>query len=189
MYSPIYKREDITPEMVNEAIDYDPLTGVCIWRERPLNHFLNGRSHKIWNTKYSGKKAGVMNDQGYLTVGICGIRFYIHRIAYALANGEWPEHQIDHINGKRDDNRLINLRMATNEQNSQNAKLSKTNSLGLKGVSRCPNSKTFRAQIYRNGKLHHLGTFSTKEEAHAAYAKAAIDLRGEFANLGYNMPA
>lgn len=45
------------------------------------------------------------------------------------------------------------------------------NMVGLRGVS--PLGSKFRAQIYVGGKARHLGVFATKEEAYAAYCKAA----------------
>ena len=45
-----------------------------------------------------------------------------HRVIWALVHGEWPEGQIDHINGVRDDNRLENLRVVTNQDNQKKHK-------------------------------------------------------------------
>jgi len=79
-----------------------------------------------------------------------------------------PSEQIDHINGIRHDNRISNLRLATNKQNCQNTKQARVNNKsGFLGVS--PSGDKFISTIQKNGKQLYLGTFETKEEAHEAY--------------------
>lgn len=47
--------------------------------------------------------------------------FKVHRLVYEAFVGEISKgYEIDHINGVRDDNRLINLRVVTSKQNSNN---------------------------------------------------------------------
>lgn len=47
--------------------------------------------------------------------------FFVHRLVYETFKGPIPEKlQVDHINGIRDDNRLINLRLLTHKENNQN---------------------------------------------------------------------
>lgn len=106
---------------------------------------------------------------------------YLHRLILArmlgreLVKGE----QCDHINMVRTDNRRENLRLATNGQNNANKGAYKTNKLGVKGVVAM--GKRFQAHIGVGNKDHHLGTFDTIEEAHAAYLEAARRMHGEFA--------
>jgi hypothetical protein len=38
------------------------------WRERPLAHFPDKRMWKTWNTKWAGKPAGSLGNQGYWIV-------------------------------------------------------------------------------------------------------------------------
>ena len=73
--------------------------------------------------------------------------------------------QVDHINGIRHDNRLENLRLVTNQQNSFNA----TNT---KGYSWNKLSNKWQSQIYINNKQIYLGCFEFEEEAHQAYLEA-----------------
>ncbi len=115
---------------------------------------------------------------------VAGKMYKAHRLAWFYMTGEWPPDQIDHIDGDRDNNRLVNLRKATNAQNGANARLSKNNSSGFKGVSFDTSVGRWRASIRRNRQLHYLGFFNTPEEAHAAYASAAVQLFGEFARMG-----
>jgi hypothetical protein len=90
---------------------------------------------------------------------------------------------VDHIKGNGLDNRRDQLRLATNAQNKQNMKKPKTNSSGFKGVVFMPPNpnKPWGAYIRANGKNKFLGSFTTPEEAHEAYMKAAREHFGEFA--------
>jgi len=83
----------------------------------------------------------------------------------------WPEHDIDHINGVRADNRISNLRDVVRAVNLQNRRSSHRRSLsGLLGVKK--NHNGWSAGITKQGVLLHLGTFKTPEQAHSAYIAA-----------------
>lgn len=90
---------------------------------------------------------------------------------------------VDHINGDKLDNRRQNLRAATPRQNSYNAKLSVTNTTGFKGTRFLARTGRYSAQLRVNGKAKHLGYFTTVEEAHAAYCRAAIERDADFARF------
>lgn len=126
--------------------------------------------------------AGWVNAQGYRCVSLDGRTYLAHRLAWLFVNGEWPLDQIDHINGVRSDNRIANLRASSQRQNMQNTSARSDSSTGLKGVFPVRSGK-WAAQIQANNKVHHLGTFASKEEAFAAYQSAASDLHGEFARF------
>ncbi|WP_395444039.1 HNH endonuclease signature motif containing protein [Caulobacter sp. UC70_42] len=101
-----------------------------------------------------------------------------HRLAWLLTHGEWPEHEIDHINGDRSDNRLVNLRPATRQQNMINRRMHKSNKLGVKGVTQVKDR--YRAQLWFNGEFVLNRTFATIEEASAAYQAKAQEVFGEW---------
>lgn len=106
-----------------------------------------------------------------------------HRIAWIVVYGSIPNGMtIDHINGIKGDNRICNLRLATDCENSYHRPRKSDNSTGYKGVYQRENGK-YRATITLNKKRENLGTFETKEEAYAAYCEAARRLHGEFARL------
>jgi hypothetical protein len=102
----------------------------------------------------------------------------IHRIIWLLWTGSWPKHQIDHIDGNRKNNRILNLREATKAQNQGNRKVTRN---GLKGVTRTRCGKPFQASIWLNGKNTYLGRFDTERAAHEAYMREARNVWGEFA--------
>lgn len=101
----------MTPFELRQLVEYDPETGSLIWKQRDGNARLN--------SKLAGKPAFAQLSDGYLTGRIKGKNYKAHRIAWAVAYGEWPQGQIDHINGDRSDNRLPNLRVVSNSENGK----------------------------------------------------------------------
>ena len=91
----------------------------------------------------------------------------------------------DHINNNKLDNRRINLRECTHQQNILNTKARKNKQVPYKGVKY--NREKFQAKIMLNGISYNLGTYITAIEAAEAYDKAAIELHGEYACINtYN---
>ena len=129
------------------------------------------------------RKVGSTDKDGYLVIMIARKTYKAHRLAWLYVNGAWPAGQIDHINGVKSDNRICNLREATNAQNAVNTGVIKTNTSGLKGVSYSSSHRKFRAQIMRGGRNRTIGLFDSAQAAHEAYAKAATECFGEFARL------
>ena len=153
-----------TKEFFLYFLNYDPLTGV-------------------FTHKRLGRKIGTYtNKKGYLGFGINQRSYLAHRVAWVICHGYWPTKQIDHINRKPSDNRIENLREATNSQNQQNmVKAMVTNkTTGVLGVCRPKTASGFVASITVNKRLRNLGTFQTIEEAQVAYLKAKAELH-EFA--------
>jgi len=106
-----------------------------------------------------------------------------HMLAWLIVYGEWPNGQIDHINGDRLDNRIKNLRVVTQQQNAFNRVLYKNNSSGVKGVSWSIAQQAWHAQIRVTGKRIHLGFFKSKNDAANAYAAASAKFHGEFGKI------
>lgn len=90
---------------------------------------------------------------------------------------------VDHINGDTLDNRRTNLRLCTYAENSRNAKLSKANKSGYKGVSWNNCLGYWQAKICVNWHQIHLGWFKRPEDAYLAYCKAANKYHKDFARL------
>jgi hypothetical protein len=92
--------------------------------------------------------------------------------------GEEPLGDLDHKDRNGINNKWANLRLASRREAVWNRQLPRSIN-PHRGVF--PTSKgRWRARIRINGIQHHLGTFSTVEEAAAAYEAAARRLHGEF---------
>lgn len=182
------KRELPSPDLLRQLLEYDPETGALTWRWRDRAIFPNGRGYESWNSQYSGKRAddGPSNGMaGYRGVLIFNRRYSAHRVAWAVATGEWPAHQIDHINGDRRDNRLCNLRDVPQLENMRNTALHGRNKTGVSGVQKRPRAGAdkWRSYIYLEGKTICLGSFDSFEEA-VAVRKEAEKLYGYHPNNG-----
>lgn len=142
----------LTVERLRELLDYDPLTGVFTWRQRTSNRVV------------VGQVAGCVNKTlGRLTIRIDGELNYAYRLAWLYVHGEWPTMKIDHKDRDPLNNRLDNLRLADDQQNSQNRTAS--------GVYRT-GSNRFAAKIWVNDVGKYLGVFDTWDMAHQAYVEA-----------------
>ena len=174
------KADSITPEMLRELIDYDPNTGKLYFKERPMSAFSSDRIGKAWNTRCAGKEACSTYSKGYRFGPINGILCIAHRVAWAVYYGEWPRKDIDHINQVKDDNRIKNLRLATDSENLRNIPMFSSNTSGHKGVSKDKRSGRWVARVSTGKEYKWIGSFASKEEASKAYLAAAKNHHGEF---------
>lgn len=130
---------DITQSELKELLDYNPDTGVFVWKVS------RGREKR-------GNVGGSLHPDGYRYIQINGRRYLAHRLAWLYVYGQWPVDEIDHENHKRDCNCITNLCEATRKLNSRNRSLHKNNSSGTVGVVWKPRDKKWEAQIHHNGK-------------------------------------
>lgn len=143
----------------------------------------------LWRMKTS-KIVGSSNSQGYLDVDL-GKPYKkrtrntrVHRVAWFLSYGEWPEGQIDHINGDKKDNRLENLRLTDQQKNQHNRFSRKNSSSVYKGVGL--HRGKWRSYITDlEGKFKGLGYFENETLAAEAYDNAAKELFGSWARLNF----
>lgn len=174
------KRRIRTHQMLTQAelkatLSYDPDTGVFT------------RVHTL-HSRYIGKPAGAPNNKGYITIRVNGKTHKAHRLAFLYMLGSFPEKQVDHINGIKDDNRWCNLREAENYQNCQNRKLRCDNTSGFRGVSWNKSHRRWQASIMANNVPFYIGQFDTPEEAHKAYLEASSVLHNDFSYQGLVAP-
>ena len=120
-----------------------------------------------------------LDNKGYVFACIDQNLVRMHRW---LMNGP-DELDIDHKNGVRTDNRKSNLRLATGTENRRNKRVRKDSTTGVKGVGFDKRFNKYRSYIRIEGKLTHLGYYSTISEAANAYDQAAEHYFGEFAWL------
>lgn len=111
-------------------------------------------------------------------------RMLLHQVVIYLSGRNVENNEeIDHKDNNKLNNMLLNLRVCSHIQNSQNKKLQKNNTLGSKGIFWHKRDKKWYARIGVNGITIHLGGFLIKEDAARAYNTAAIKYFGEFAKL------
>ena len=89
--------KEITKEILDERYVFNLETGVV------TNRIKNNPRAPV------GKEAGWQEQNGYRKIQINSRTYGTSRLVWFYAKGEWPIN-IDHINHKRADNRLCNLR-------------------------------------------------------------------------------
>lgn len=106
-----------------------------------------------WRTSYKRSKPYLVtgNKAGEIT--------YFHRLVINTSN------QIDHINGDTHNNRKINLREVTIQQNMLNLQKKSNNTSGIRGVSFNKKKNTWKCDFTYNKKRLYVKEFLTKEQA------------------------
>lgn len=164
----------ITAEYLRQRLHYDPVVGVFIWKFKPeLNRF-----DKTWNTRYAGSVAGKKRDR-YIDINIDDERYPAHRLAWLYVYGVWPNGEIDHKNRVRSDNRLINLRDASHNENMVNGTPQKRRVGKLKGAYKHRNR--YHSKITIDNQVIFLGSYDTEQEAHEVFMAKSIETWGEYA--------
>ena len=150
--------------VLHSMFTYNPDTGVLTWRPRETDD--------RWNRVFAGKPAGGLDAKGYIRIRTNGNNWNAHRVIWKMVHGEEPEY-VDHINGDRADNRLVNLRSVSKLENARNAKRGKNNTSGVNGVHWVTREQKWRACIYVNNRKVSLGDFCCL--AAAAEARVAAE--------------
>lgn len=140
-------------EMTLNANDWKTLLsyedGKLFWKKR-----MSSRAAK-------GALAGTKSKTRYSRIYLKGKEYKVHRIVYMLHHGSIPDDMvIDHINRDITDNRIENLRIVSQNDNSKNQ-------IGS-GIRQLPSGR-WAAAIGVDYTSNHLGTFDTQEEARNAY--------------------
>lgn len=155
---------------LHECLECDESTGILTWRDRPKDLFKNEMGWRGFQG-FVGKPATSLSN-GYFRVRLNGRLFVAHKVVFAMVCGRWPVDELDHINGRRDDNRISNLREVSRRENCRNVALRSNNTSGVLGVYWKKDTKKWVAQIKANGKVRVIGAFANKDDASAARKKA-----------------
>lgn len=146
--------------------NYCPQTGILTHRQVTTNRVKEG------------DQVGSLHSRGYLHTRLDGKTVKVHRVIWFYQTGQWPDQDIDHIDGDRSNNAWSNLRACSRAQNLQNMKAKNPQS-GFKGVVRRGGS--YMVRLRANKQTYHVGSFSSAKEAAEAYDQAALQLQGSFA--------
>ena len=149
-----------------ELFDYKPLTGELLWKRRS-------------GVRTGVDSAGSLDKDGYLVA--TGHDYLVHRLIWVWVTGSAPQNEftVDHKDRNRTNNSWNNLRLADENQQRFNKRVRADSTTGVKGVFPTRSGK-YCSKIKVRGRVYCLGTFKHVSEASAAYAKASLELHGEF---------
>lgn len=159
-------KKDVTLAEASANLTYNAETGLFHWK------IAQGKAR-------IGAQAGYMDGCGYIMISVNRKKILAHRLAWLLHTGTHPDGHMDHINGKRDDNRICNLRAVSQAQNNKNLTIRRDNKSGVKGVTF--RAGRWRAEIRCEGVIYYLGRFVRLEDAAEVRRKKEKELFGVFA--------
>jgi len=142
------KREEKCEYFIQRGYTYDSETGNIYNRLGEILKATHSEGYVHIKTSINNKRINLLG----------------HHFAWYSVYGNCDIEQIDHINGVRNDNRIVNLRNVTHQQNSFNTK--------SKGYTWNKRANKWHSRIMINSKAIHLGYFTTEEEARNAYLAA-----------------
>ena len=189
------KGSPLTHAEVSRLLRYDPETGKLFWLPRGAEWFTDGYRSAAgncanWNAKHAGMEAfTAVNKGGYKIGSVEGSLYRAHRVIWLLHTGDWPDDEIDHIDGNPANNRWANLRAATGSQNHRNIRAHRDASSVYLGVSWYKPYGKWKAQIMACGRNKCIGYFADEEDAARAYDAAALIHHGAFARPNFAMGA
>ncbi len=168
----IEKESKLTQSRLKYLLSYNSETGIFAWKNPPSNRV------KV------GDEAGAIHSRNkYICIRLDSSAHLAHRLAWLYTYGVWPQDQIDHIDGIRNNNCIANLCEVNSVENHKNTKLHGRNTSGNPGVSFYKKRAKWTASISVDGKRKHLGIFVDKGDAIQARKKAEIEY-GYHANHG-----
>jgi hypothetical protein len=133
----------LTQAELKRQLYYNPETGLFTWKISKCNNKI-----KI------GDVAGYLGEDGYIQIRINSILYRAHRLAWLYIKGYFPEHDIDHKFGIKDDNRWSEIQHVTRSCNLQNQKIDKRNSSGFPGVILHKKNGKWHSQVTINKKTY-----------------------------------
>lgn len=169
--------------MSNGIVQKQNDSNKIISQKKLFELFIYSDGTLIWNIRKNkckfGCNAGTERTDGRWQITFDYCTYLRSRLVWTFHNGDIPDGlQIDHIDGNFKNDKIENLRLATNKENNLNKNKNKNNSSGFRGVSWFKRNSKWRSYIVINGKQIHLGYFEKKEDAYLAYQKAAYNYHG-----------
>lgn len=146
-----------------DNFSYDPETGLI-------------QRLKVHGSRKPGEPVGKTHRDGHLTIKFSNQAYFAHRLAWFLHYREWPAGNIDHRDGDPQNNRITNLRLASNRDNCMNLGVAVNNTSGVTGVIWNKKDNKWQARIKVDRKQKHLGQFDTIFDAVACRRSAECRL-------------
>lgn len=152
---------------MKERTEYNPETGLFLWK-------INKGDVLLY------KEAGCLLNSGYVQIMINGQRYMAHKLAFLYMTGMWPE-VVDHIDGWKRNNRWMNLRACTHQQNQLNRRVNSNSRTRVKNVEVDPRNGKFRVVVNVNGSRKFIGSYDSLEMAELVAIEARNKFHGEYA--------
>jgi hypothetical protein len=165
--------DPLTADELRNLLDYIPSTGGFWWKERPGNTW--------WNATHAGKPAGSVSGTGYIYIDVHRLSYRAHRLAWLWMTGEWPPVEIDHIDCDPANNTWRNLRPASRSEGSQNRRVGRNSTTGIRGISYNSRRKQWIVRIMVDKQSHFGGWFRDLQEAQMVRNALVHRLHGAFA--------
>lgn len=165
-------------DYLRSILGYDPLTGIVTW-------LVDAAS-----SVRAGSEAGTLHSDGYFRVMIGRKTYALHRVIWKIYHGVDPVGVVDHRDGVGSDNRIVQLRDASQRNNQWNRTVNRRSKTGVKGVVFNSRRQVYEINIKdAEGKRAPSGTFRTVEDALARLDELRVELHGEFACRGERPPS
>ena len=172
----VLKKGILTQEKLKEILNYNPETGIFIWKG------------KSFRNKKVGREAGCKMSAGYIAIRINGRGYKAHILAWLYVEGYIPKGiEIDHIDRNTINNKFKNLRLSSRQCNMRNAGIPKNNKTGIKGVHWHKTNQKWGSSITVNKKQSYLGNYSDFDEA--VCARLAAEQCLNWSSCDSNSPA
>ena len=134
----IIPKHQVTQQLLQEYLDYDPITGHLTWKK------------KLCNKTVIGKRAGTqVRNRDNRIIKIFGNVFIEHRLIWLYVYGHYPKRNehIDHIDHNESNNAISNLRLVTQAENNRNISFKSNNTTGVMGVWIDKTIKSYTAYV------------------------------------------
>jgi hypothetical protein len=151
----------ITQERLKELLNYQD--GILVVKE--------GRPVKI---------TPITKNHRYLRIRADGVVYFLHRLIFLFHKGYLPK-IVDHIDNDRHNNRIENLREATQQQNCLNRITHKNNKSGAKNVRFEKGTNKWVVEMSINRKRTRFGCYEDLELAELVALEARNKFHGSFA--------
>ncbi len=128
--------------------------------------YVKGRKSSRYQKEIYGSASN-----NYKVIKIDGTIHRVHRLMWLFKHKIMPN-IIDHKDRNPSNNKMLNLKNVTQQQNARNCNMSKNNKSGVTGVIWYKNYEKWRAYIMINRKQKTLGYFSNFDDAVEARVEA-----------------
>jgi hypothetical protein len=143
--------------------------------------FENGKIYRLFYGTGGIREVGSKDRYGYLQFCYEGRKITCHRFLYErYYNVKLTREQyIDHMDRNPRNNSIKNLRVVSNQQNSQNRTHNKNSKTGHKNIFWNKQKQKYEVQIMLNGKSKRFGFFTNIEDAIVKRDEAIKELNSQ----------